>query len=387
MSWKCPLCNSENQDSFLRCYYDGYEVSPLFIENKDKLFAMSSNELIEIYKKNDFDKYDDYCFNLIESILDERGEANKISNIRTIHQKESNREDSILEETDITVPDGETKKKTDPSFIKLLDSQVFRVFLFIIGYSIYKVGVKAIPYVSGLIILFWAYWTFKTPEISNPEKRIMNTSVWMGFIGIGNLIIGLLSKLDVWHLFPIEGWFNILIGICFMFVALILYNYKNLLSIIAIALSIIIWSYDTVLLIIDLASVKFTANFNVYAMTFFHIFILNIMMNGFRSLILLRRVAITHSTLKSDIVVAKTISDKTDINSFNTKKSYNDIDSFDAKKLYNLAYQYYESKKYDELLEVSYLILTKFPHLKEAKWAIKHFPLKWNKEINILTLK
>ncbi|MBI5675955.1 MAG: hypothetical protein HZC48_09060 [Nitrospirae bacterium] len=57
------------------------------------------------------------------------------------------------------------------------------------------------------------------------------------------------------------------------------------------------------------------------------------------------------------------------------------------KDLYNTAYSHYESKEYDHLLEICTLIFSKYPNSKEAKWAIKNFPITWDKEEKTIQLK
>jgi hypothetical protein len=49
-----------------------------------------------------------------------------------------------------------------------------------------------------------------------------------------------------------------------------------------------------------------------------------------------------------------------------------------VKDLYHHAYLLYDSKAYDKLLEACSQILTEYPNSKEARFALKNFPIVWD---------
>jgi hypothetical protein len=53
--------------------------------------------------------------------------------------------------------------------------------------------------------------------------------------------------------------------------------------------------------------------------------------------------------------------------------------------LYAQAYLLNESKAYNNLLEICTILLNKFPDSKEAKWAIKEFPIKWDRDKKLIS--
>ena len=83
MSWTCPMCNSENSDALLKCYC-GHELD-IYREEREKEFkALSTNALVEIYNKRDVNKYDKQSFDLIESILIQRGAGDRVGETKTL---------------------------------------------------------------------------------------------------------------------------------------------------------------------------------------------------------------------------------------------------------------------------------------------------------------
>jgi hypothetical protein len=57
-----------------------------------------------------------------------------------------------------------------------------------------------------------------------------------------------------------------------------------------------------------------------------------------------------------------------------------------AKELYNQAYSNYERKKYNKLIEICSQLLKEYPDSKEARWALKNFPITWDSINNNLFL-
>lgn len=84
MSWKCPICNTENDDSLGRCDCD-YEFD-IYREEREKQFnAMTTTELVDKFKERDITKYNNDSFNIIESIIRKRGAADQIEAIKALN--------------------------------------------------------------------------------------------------------------------------------------------------------------------------------------------------------------------------------------------------------------------------------------------------------------
>lgn len=203
--------------------------------------------------------------------------------------------DKILNE----YPDGPEAPKTKIRLKQLSDTGGKKVisagaiiFLVVIILNMIRIG-NGDDSVSSIVLFFLVPFFFVVlcalvswdrPEIEKPKEKIRNSAPWILFIGIVNLLLGMLFIFDAIlpPVFLVNTGPLILItfGLCFIVLGSIVYTTHWVLAPIALFLAIFVWGGDAALLLPDIVFGSVEPFF--YGVLFFHIVFLAAMMAGLR---------------------------------------------------------------------------------------------------------
>ena len=192
-------------------------------------------------------------------------------------------------------------KSNIPTFIYILP-------LFI-GYILRKQpdilaqSIEALLFGTAIMVVWWAWLSWKNYAIDDAEQKVKNASMWIGFVAVFEIVVGLLIKFGAFKPpYSVDSDYAILIGVGFLIIAPVVFLSRNVLTVFALLFAIAGWGKDTLLIIWGIIVTNFDVGLPDYISLVVHIIILYVFLGalgGLNGIFKLRSYKATQSNISN----------------------------------------------------------------------------------------